>query len=89
MDLDFDSLVNVARGALDKASHNFGAADPEGERYAAFALVCISEAARRHVALSIDTPGAIFQTYVDYWTAVQAGESPPAPPFQVIQGGKQ
>jgi len=88
MDPDFDELVDMARNVLAVAIHNFDAGDREGDRYAAFALVCLSEAARRHVILSIDNPGAMFLTYVDYWTAIQAGESPPQPPFRVIQGGK-
>ena len=88
MEQDFDELVDMARNVLDRSSHNFDEGDREGGRYAAFALVCLSEAARRHVVLNVDNPGAVFLTYVDYWTAIQAGESPQPPPFRVIQGGK-
>ena len=88
MDQDFDELVDMARNVLDRSSHNFDEGDREGGRYAAFALVCLSEAARRHVVLNVDNPEVLFQTYVDFWTAIQAGESPPPPPFRVIQGGK-
>ena len=88
MDLDFDALIDVGRGSLNKASHNFGADDPESERYRAFALVCLSEAARRHVIINVDKPSDLFQLFINYWTAMQAGESPPPPPFRVILGGK-
>ena len=46
MDQDFDNLVDMARNVLNRGSHNFDAGNREGDRYAAFALVCLSEAAR-------------------------------------------
>ncbi len=90
-DLEFDDLMDIARGAIDKASRNFGADDTETDRFAAFGVICLSEAARRIVIRSVKNPATLFEGYVDFWKAMQAGESPTPPPspFRVIVGGKE
>ena len=87
--MEFDDLMDIARGDLDKASANLGADDPKSERYAAFAVVCLSEAAKRHAALDVPGVEKSFQLYLDYWKSVHAGGSPSPPRLSVIPGGKK
>ncbi len=87
--MEFNDLMGIARGELDKASANFGADDPKSERYAAFAVVCLSEAAKRHAALDVPAAEKMFQAYLDYWKSIHGGGSPAPPHLSVISGGKK
>ncbi len=90
--MGFDDLTDMAkaRTVLDRASKNFGADDPETGRYAAFAQVCVSEAAKRLATLPVREPVALFETYLSFWKAIDEGEQPPPPPphLTLIPGGK-
>ncbi len=89
--MDFEDLTDMAmaRTVLDRASKNFGADDPETDRYAAFAHVCVSEAAKRLATLPVREPVALFEPYLSFWKAIGDGEQPPPPPrLTLIPGGK-
>ena len=88
--MEFETLIDMARDVLDRASKNFGADDPETDRYAAFASVCVSEAAKRLAMLPVREPVAHFETFLSFWKATaEEGEQPPPPPrLTLIPGGK-
>lgn len=87
-DLDFEALIEIARGAIDKASHNFGADDLESERALAFAWVCLSQAARRYIANGNTEAVEHLEIFLSYWEFVGRGEERTPPRFELIKGGK-
>ncbi len=88
--MNLEDLIDMAREVLDRASKNFGADDPETDRYAAFTEVCVSEAAKRLATLPVREPVAYFEVHLSFWKAVVEGEQlpPPPPRLTLIPGGK-
>ena len=87
--MEFETLFDMAREVLDRASKNFGADDPESDRYAAFAAVCVSEAAKRLATIPVREPVKHFETHLSFWKAMaEEGEQPPPPRLTLIPGGK-
>jgi hypothetical protein len=88
-DLEFATLMDMARDVIRRAGRNFDDGDEASSRYRAFLAACVGEAAQRAAVCDMKNAETIFATYLDFWRAMQSGEEPPLPPpLALIKGGK-